>query len=498
MNRIFYVGTVLIIAAVISMIILNKNIADIQIQKQDVVMQPPKSIDQGIKSKESSGASKDEIEYKTQQDIQSDQIIKTPVKVESCVIDKGRIIKGNCKIFNNLEKMNLDRFTNLRLHDSFEDMLMKSQFDEYHNQGFLFLELGKSDQGYVYQVVSFDMSTNGEFYVFNSKLNKISNIVLQSEIDISIESVNGMDLINLDVTGGIKITKMKEQDSECLNEYLNIIYEENGYDSDYEKCSSDTELLGDFELIKPIKFENDELLSDFPIFEYCTINYNGEVVIIDKVTSIECNWLENIDTSPLARFTNLNFFTLRDSSADLSFLKDFKNIKQLDLRNIEELDVKLISNFYNLTDLIIINSKIVNVDGLNNSIFQLTNLKIRNSQLNELDFLKNQHALQVVSLIDLNLEKLPEFGSYESVKSLNIKNNSISDVDWFYKFTSLEELDMRNNNVKYMSQVSLENGVIRNFNITFNPLDCDDSGLYYSPIVKSSCNIKLKKELKVN
>jgi len=93
---------------------------------------------------------------------------------EPCTLTEGKVVQGDCTMYKYLEKMDLEKYTNLVLHSDVSIMIGNGEAINIFGEGMSIYELGLSDQGKVYQMIFFDWIGVDEFdhgtaYFLNSK-----------------------------------------------------------------------------------------------------------------------------------------------------------------------------------------------------------------------------------------------------------------------------------------------------------------------------------------
>jgi len=214
-------------------------------------------------------------------------------------------------------------------------------------------------------------------------------------------------------------------------------------------------------------------------------------IIPSSVVSIECPSLIGADVKKLKLFINVTDFTVDRVDDDLSFLSEYKDLINIKITG-GNFDVNHLNGLVNLKKVVLEKVTISNSNIFDSASIQLEELDLKRSSIESVDFLKYQYELSKLDLSHTNLKEMTMLGYNGSLIELILNNNDLTSIEGFEQFINLKHLNLSRNDIKYMSNLNLNNGILESVKITFNPLDCDDPNLIYSPIVKSSCNRGLK------
>jgi Leucine-rich repeat (LRR) protein len=139
---------------------------------------------------------------------------------------------------------------------------------------------------------------------------------------------------------------------------------------------------------------------------------------------------------------------------EISFLKDFKTLEKINLRNNEIEDISNVLNDLKLTHLIIGVNPLLkfNIDGKNFPFLKVLDISsIASIKIDNIESMKNIEELYM-SNNSLN-EKSLEFEKFKSIKTLDISFNKISNLSFLEELINLETLILSNNNIKFIREI---------------------------------------------
>ncbi|WP_422379597.1 hypothetical protein [Marinicellulosiphila megalodicopiae] len=521
MNRIFYIIVTLIILSIIVFLNLNNEVDNAAVEPSMEIADTKKVTATNV-----------EIEFPVIHDV-------TPIKQQEsayCIVDKGVALTQACDKFKNIEKMDLTEFTNLKMHDDILTMFNKGELMNPFNLGVSIFELGKSDQGKVYQIIIFqlnpsaveseieiDQNDERVEYFFNSQLENYSLIVKESDISVSTFSTSNVHIenivgANMTIKDAVQYKSIIDSSARCLSSWQALFLNENGVDyqslvaceealsvyvSSFTGLNYNLDVLGEDVVLDGggLLLRDKEMNS---LVELCffDVEYMAAKTLEINPKTIEtfnCKYYNNITPEIMGEFVNMKSFYIEGSEPgdtknynDLSFFKNYRDLEELIIADDIEFDLKLLQGMRNLKKLELIGVTILNANEFDSSSIQLNSINLKKSKIDNVKFLEQQFELTTIDLSYTNIQSMPMLGFSGSLLELNLKGNALSNIEGFEKFNNLKKLDVSRNKIKYMSNLNLELDSLESVNITFNPLDCSDPYLNYSPIVKSSCNRKLK------
>ena len=132
---------------------------------------------------------------------------------------------------------------------------------------------------------------------------------------------------------------------------------------------------------------------------------------------------------------------------DLSILKYFTGLKELELNNLDiSNDVLItISKIHSLTNLTFNNCKFNNPNLI--QMIKVYNLNIINSPIQDTKFLKSLMLLKKVSFVGLDNIYIDDINNLINLKSLKLSNSKIVDIKEKLLLPNLEELYIDNTNL---------------------------------------------------
>ncbi|MCJ8312718.1 MAG: hypothetical protein HRU38_10585 [Saccharospirillaceae bacterium] len=449
------------------------------------------------------------ISVKPKKEINILPVVNTKPSEQRCIINKGITITQACSKFKNIDKMDFKKYTNLILHDDIKTMFNYGLQISSKYPDLTLLELGQSDQGKVYQILLFFIMADidSSQYFFESKLDNAAWIVSDSEMEfIENTTKTGYRLIDLDFNDDRPILSFIKLDGElkilnCFHENQLKFYEENDLSLNITKtCVDFPELELSTYRMKNIVVDGGGFLLNDNVIRQCldgVVDIFGLGIEINPmtITNIECDSLKGANIEVLKQFVNVKSFQVTRLDNDLSFIKEYKNLESLIISENIDFDINWLTGMSQLKKLYLSTVNISNLENFDYNSIQLKQLSIKNSIVDNIDFLSFQYELTKIDLTNTQLTVMPLLGNNSNLNELILKNNNIKHINDFDQFVNLEILNVSKNEIEYMSNLDLNNSKLKSVNITFNPLDCTDPYLNYSPIVKSSCNRKLKLNL---
>lgn len=160
------------------------------------------------------------------------------------------------------------------------------------------------------------------------------------------------------------------------------------------------------------------------------------------------------------------------------FYEDIPKILQpkqttLDLSNKEMRDVNALQS-KNLASLNLSNNLIASIDWRYNTFPQLQQLLLQNNQLQSLYFLTAVPTLRVINLsgnklTDAHVASLCQM-KLSSLSTLSLANNNLKQAPYISHFQTLESIDLSHNFISTVEKGSLDSGILKVLNISYNSM----------------------------
>ncbi|PFO42655.1 leucine-rich repeat domain-containing protein, partial [Bacillus cereus] len=169
-----------------------------------------------------------------------------------------------------------------------------------------------------------------------------------------------------------------------------------------------------------------------------------------QLKSLSITYGELEDIGPLAELEHIEFLTLRNNKiSDLSPLSQMKKIKMLDLNSNYIKDIKPLFTVKSLRTLTVANNQISNA-GLE-GVHQLKNLKtfeISNNGLSNVEHINGMNKLIELGLSKNELVDLTPLSKLSGLQKLNLEENYISDITPLSQLTGLYDLKLGSNEIR--------------------------------------------------
>ncbi|OBZ63471.1 internalin [Bacillus cereus] len=169
-----------------------------------------------------------------------------------------------------------------------------------------------------------------------------------------------------------------------------------------------------------------------------------------QLKSLSITYGELEDIGPLATLEHIEFLTLRNNKiSDLSPLSQMKKIKMLDLNSNYIKDIKPLFTVKSLRTLTVANNQISNA-GLE-GVHQLKNLKtfeISNNGLSNVEHINGMNKLIELGLSKNELVDLTPLSKLSGLQKLNLEENYISDITPLSQLTGLYDLKLGSNEIR--------------------------------------------------
>lgn len=254
----------------------------------------------------------------------------------------------------------------------------------------------------------------------------------------------------------LELTVLDISNFDFLYNYYDVI---DDYDNKYIKEIPKLDNILSFDILK--HFKNITSLNIFSYYEDVSLpNLNEFKNLTDiSLTSVNMNDFKFLKDS--TNIKNLSLYQTNLINGDLSFLEN-NQLLELSLvdTNLELENLNFLKNSKTLDSLTIINTKIKNLDTLNEfknlTILDLADLDISNLSLNNLEslFLKN-----------CNIKTTPDDINFDNLYEVELDNCKISNLDFLNNCSNLEDLIIKNTNLKSFPDLS---------NITISNLTLDN------------------------
>ncbi|MDA1994265.1 MULTISPECIES: NEAT domain-containing protein [Bacillus cereus group] len=169
-----------------------------------------------------------------------------------------------------------------------------------------------------------------------------------------------------------------------------------------------------------------------------------------QLKSLSITYGELEDIGPLAKLEHIEFLTLRNNKiSGLSPLSQMKKIKMLDLNSNYIKDIKPLFTVKSLRTLTVANNQISNA-GLE-GVHQLKNLKtfeISNNGLSNVEHINGMNKLIELGLSKNELVDLTPLSKLSGLQKLNLEENYISDITPLSQLTGLYDLKLGSNEIR--------------------------------------------------
>ncbi|HDR6277242.1 TPA: NEAT domain-containing protein [Bacillus cereus] len=169
-----------------------------------------------------------------------------------------------------------------------------------------------------------------------------------------------------------------------------------------------------------------------------------------QLKSVSITYAELEDIGPLAELEHIESLSLRNNKiSNLSPLSQMKKIKLLDLNSNYIKDIKPLFTVKSLRTLTVANNQISNA-GLE-GVHQLKNLKtfeISNNGLSNVEHINGMNKLIELGLSKNELVDLTPLSKLSGLQKLNLEENFISDITPLSQLTSLYDLKLGSNEIR--------------------------------------------------
>lgn len=214
-------------------------------------------------------------------------------------------------------------------------------------------------------------------------------------------------------------------------------------------------------------------LKDYPHLKVVSAAGNGiedisTLATLKTLESLNLDHNKISDLSPLSGLTYLTAISLDNNQlSDLSALQNKKkltrlylsknpglNLSTLKTENLEELtanesnveDVQFLKNNPNLANVTLKNNKISNLEGVEEAK-KLVNLDVESNQITSLEINGRQESITNLNVSDNKLKNLEGIGNYKVLEDLNASKNHIETLVVKEPNTSLKTIDVSDNHI---------------------------------------------------
>ncbi|MBF8983683.1 leucine-rich repeat domain-containing protein [Lutibacter sp. B2] len=198
--------------------------------------------------------------------------------------------------------------------------------------------------------------------------------------------------------------------------------------------------------------------------------YSDNIEGIEKVTNLkglEIRHVDDVNLKLLESMKNLEKLSISYSDIeDTSFVKNLTNLKELELDENKIKDITALKNLKNLEKLDIGYNDIEDISPIKNLV-SLEELRLSGNKFKDLSPLENLKKLQILSissnemliqgLEEFKLENIDALNSLVYLKELNASKSGIQDLSDIKNLKSLEVLDLGSNyieNIEYIEQLT--------------------------------------------
>lgn len=216
---------------------------------------------------------------------------------------------------------------------------------------------------------------------------------------------------------------------------------------------------------------------------------------LEKLTGLESLSISATDTtnkdiSILKQFKNLNDLNISGTKiTDLSFLNNLPNLEGLSIGGLGDIDLsflnktpkikrlnisdnninsfKFISNLKDLDTLIMDNCACDNIDFLKNTT-KLKKLSLDGNKIKDLSPLRN-NRFEVLYLSDTGITDYSSLGNQEDLIAIFANNNQLTSLKAFKQFKNLEYLELENNRITSLEGIN-DFVLLESLNLNSNPI----------------------------
>ena len=155
---------------------------------------------------------------------------------------------------------------------------------------------------------------------------------------------------------------------------------------------------------------------------------------------------------------------------DSDFLRDFKALKKISINNTDIDDLTALINMAYLEELSASGNNIKNLDGLENATV-LETVNLSDNKIKVISQLRNSHeTLKTLNLDNNNISDASKLSECKNITNLSMANNDLSDVSWTKTLNRLVTLDLSANKIKSLEGIT-QSSFLRNINLSENKLE---------------------------
>lgn len=155
--------------------------------------------------------------------------------------------------------------------------------------------------------------------------------------------------------------------------------------------------------------------------------------------------------------TGLNLYSLK--MPNVSFLKDLKNLKHLNLMNNQIFRILPLLGLTNITQLYLSGNYISDYPILKD-LKNLTTLYLSSNKVSDISFLKNLKKLTSLHLSFNAISDISSLKDLHHLTNLHLKNNLITDISPLKELTNIKQLGLSNNGISDISSLRNSNKLV--------------------------------------
>ncbi|MEE2744576.1 MAG: trypsin-like peptidase domain-containing protein [Bdellovibrionota bacterium] len=222
-------------------------------------------------------------------------------------------------------------------------------------------------------------------------------------------------------------------------------------------------MKGDLE--KSLNKTEHALVSSYSSFkescESSDINVESKYLLTllqEKTRSQQCSEIEK-------RLKRAHFLDLNSSGLeDVSLLRFFDNLSNLNLENNKIKDIKFLKNYRNLKFLSVLGNPIEDVDSLK-PLIGLERLSLSGELNFGFHLFKNLRSLRLEKSLEIN----KSFSSLKKLEELEIINSDLEDISFLEEMENIKNLTLKKNKIKDVSSLGLLTS-LKFLDISFNSI----------------------------
>ncbi len=137
---------------------------------------------------------------------------------------------------------------------------------------------------------------------------------------------------------------------------------------------------------------------------------------------------------------------------DIAFLKEFKNLTNLNLNQNKITDISILNDLKNLSDLRLYSNQITDISALHN-LKDLTHLEIDSNKIADISHLQNLKNLKHLGVQNTTITDISVLKGLKNLISLRLDSTQISDFSPIQGLTQLNYLDLRSTQISDISPI---------------------------------------------